>query len=119
MNFLAIVMGLTTIIPTYGTYKHFITIPFLGKEHIEAEIINNKILVRLSGLVNLDGYAEYVIKNDKLTITISKNIDDFLTSKLSDIKILKYDKDKDEVLIQIIIGKIYKKNITLYNAINL
>lgn len=119
MNILGILIGMVTFIPKYGTYKHFITIPFLGKEHIEAEIINNKILLRLSGLVNLDGHAEYLIVKDEITIKISKNINDFLTSKLSDFKVLKYDKDKDEVLIQIIIGKFYKKNITLYNAIEL
>ena len=117
MNIFGILIGMLMFIPKYGIYKHYITIPFVGKEHIEAEIINNKILLRLSGLVTIDGHAEYFIINNEINIKLSKNINEFLTSKLTDFKILKYDKDKDEVLIQIIIGKLYKKNITLSNIV--
>lgn len=109
------IIGIVGIIPKYGIYKHFITIPFIGKEYIEAEIINDKILLTLSGLVNLDGYANYYIINNNIHIKLSKNIKDFLNSKLTSFKLLNYDKNKDEVLIQIIISKLYKINVTLHN----
>jgi hypothetical protein len=116
MNLLPLLVGIMSCIPKYGIYKHFITIPFIGKEYIEAEIVNHKILLKLSGLVNLDGYANYYIINNEINIEFSKNIKDFLNSKLTRFKLVNYDKKKDEVFIQIIIGKLYKINVTLHNT---
>jgi len=116
MSLLYLLIGIITCIPKYGIYKHFITIPFIGKEYIEAEIVNHKILLKLSGLVNLDGYANYYIINNEVNIEFSKNIKHFLNSKLTRFKLLNYDKNKDEVFIQLIIGKLYKINVTLHNT---
>jgi hypothetical protein len=116
MSLLYLLIGIITCIPKYGIYKHFITIPFIGKEYIEAEIVNHKILLKLSGLVNLDGYANYYIINNEVNIEFSKNIKEFLNSKLTRFKLLNYDKNKDEVFIQLIIGKLYKINVTLHNT---
>ncbi len=118
LHLLVGIIGIVGFIPKYGTYKHFITIPFIGKEYIEAEIVNDKILLTLSGLVNLDGYANYYIINNDIHIELSKNIKEFLNSKLTRFKLLNYDKNKDEVLIQVIIGKLYKINVTLHNTHN-
>lgn len=115
MNLLSLLVGIISCIPKYGIYKHFINIPFIGKEYIEAKIMNHNILLTLSGLVNLDGYANYYIINNDIHIELSKNIKDFLNAKLTRFKLLNYDKNKDEVLIQIIIGKLYKINVTLHN----
>jgi hypothetical protein len=116
MSLLYLLIGIISSIPKYGIYKHFITIPFIGKEYIEAEIVNHKILLKLSGLVNLDGYANYYIINNEVNIEFSKNIKEFLNSKLTRFKLLNYDKNKDEVFIQLIIGKLYKINVTLHNT---
>ena len=115
MSLLPLLVGIITCIPKYGIYKNFITIPFIGKEYIEAEIVNQKVLLKLSGLVNLDGYANYYIINNDLHIKLSKNIKHFLNTKLTTFKLLNYDKNKDEVLIQIIIAKLYTINVTLHN----
>ena len=116
MSLLHLFIGIMSFIPKYGTYKHYINIPFIGREYIEATIINHKILLKLSGLVKLDGYANYYIINNEIHIRLSKNINDFLNSKLTKFKLLNYDNQKDEVLIQIIIGKLYKINVTLHNV---
>lgn len=118
MNLLHLLIGIISCIPSHGIYKHFISIPFIGKEYIEAEIVNHKILLKLSGLVNLDGYANYYIINNEINIEFSKNIKDFLNSKLTKFKLLNYDKQNDEVFIQLIIGKLYKINVTLHNTDN-
>jgi hypothetical protein len=118
MSLLSLLIGIMSFIPKYGTYKHFITIPFIGNEYIEAEIVNHKILLKLSGLVNIDGYANYYIINNEINIEFSKNIKDFLNSKLTKFKLLNYDKQNDEVFIQLIIGKLYKINVTLHNTDN-
>ena len=95
MSLLPLLVGIITCIPKYGIYKNFITIPFIGKEYIEAEIVNQKVLLKLSGLVNLDGYANYYIINNDLHIKLSKNIKHFLNTKLTTFKLLNYDKNKD------------------------
>ena len=43
MSLLPLLVGIITCIPKYGIYKNFITIPFIGKEYIEAEIVNQKV----------------------------------------------------------------------------
>jgi len=117
MSLLYLLIGIISCIPTNKIYKHYITIPSIGTEYIEAEIVNHKILLKLSGLVNLDGYANYYIINNEVNIEFSKNIKHFLNSKLTRFKLLNYDKNKDEMFIQVfMIGKLYKINVTLHNT---
>ena len=116
MSLLYLLIGISSCIPNYGIYKHFFTIPFIGKEYIEAEVVNHKILLKLSGLVNLDGYANYYIINNEINIEFSKNIKNILNTKLTRFKLLNYDKNKDEVFLYIVfIGKLYKINVTFDN----
>lgn len=104
------------VLPNYGSiYTNTLLFPLLGKQKIDAEFSEyNQIYIRLSGLIDENGTANYKIVDDKLCITLSKNLKQLIDKRKTEFNLINYDNCKDIVYVQLYIKQLfYKKNIGL------
>ena len=108
------------VLPNYGSiYTNTLSFPLLGKQKIDAEFSEyNQIYIRLSGLIDENGRANYKIVDDKLCITLSKNLKQLIDKRKTEFNLINYDNCKDIVYVQLYIKPLfYKKNIGLERII--
>ena len=104
------------LLPQIGSiYSKTITIPLIGKQYIETEMISkNRAKVIFKGLLNEEGQAVYIIKNNKTNIKLNNYLDNLLKSIKCQFSDINYNKNKDEIEFNLFIKPIlYKKKIIL------
>jgi hypothetical protein len=104
------------VLPNYGSiYTNTFQLPLLGKQNIKAEFYEyNQIYIKLNGLIDENGIAEYKIVDDKVCIHLSKNLRQLIDKSKTEFNLINYDNYKDIVYIELHIKPLfYKKNIGL------
>jgi hypothetical protein len=116
-QFILLLLSTTNIIlPTVGNiYKKTIQFPLLGNQNIETKFMqNNMIIIKLSGLLDSKGSAQYSLIDNTLNIELSDNLKILMKNKKTEFKLINYDDEKDIVNIYLHIKPLfYKKNIEL------
>jgi hypothetical protein len=75
---------------------------------------NNMIIIKLSGLLDSKGSAQYSLIDNTLNIELSDNLKILMKNKKTEFKLINYDDEKDIVNIYLHIKPLfYKKNIEL------
>jgi hypothetical protein len=108
------------VLPNYGSiYTNILSFPLLGKQKIDAEFSEyNQIYISLSGLIDENGIANYKIVDDKLCITLSKNLKQLIDKRKTEFNLINYDNCKDIVYVQLYIKPLFYKKIIGLERIN-
>ena len=103
-----------TIPPIGNIYGKTFTIPFVGKQYIETEYINNNIAcIRLNGIINTNGTSTRYYNNNEETFKLSDNLIKTMNKFKCTINSSYYDNINDIIIINLYFKSIINKNIIL------
>lgn len=108
ISFINIVPNLNLIPKPGSIYQKNLYIPIIGKQIIEAKVINNNYAsIRLQGLINEKGTVKCINKNDKYMIKFSYNLRKIIKKYKTELTFPYYNIENDEIL--------FNLNVTIIN----
>ena len=110
---------ISNVFPPVGReYGKTISIPILGNQEIHSRVMTkNSVGIRLKGIVNLNGTAKYLKREDRELIVLSYNLRKTLRTLQVDFGRPEYDSKRDRVIFRLKIRPLfYSKNIILERA---
>lgn len=108
-----------SILPEPGQiYYKNINIPLIGNQQVETEIITkNYANIKLIGLINQDGYIQYLYDKNKYVFKISHNLKELIKKYNIQIEQLYYNIENDTIDINVNIKLINYKSLVQLDRI--
>jgi hypothetical protein len=102
--------------PTGAQYGSHISIPFIGQQHIQLDIVTKKLArINLSGIISMEENLNYhMTKDNKLEFSMSGSLEKVLNKYFVKIHTAEYDPKSDTASICVFVKPIhFKKKVSM------